>query len=109
MYCHKIVDSLGKRREKKKSSFKTEKEALRSLLEVKASILSGQTRHIEHSQMTVSNWLDIWYETKKRGWKVSTKRINKNAISNIKCLIDKYKLYSFYIISYEIYFFIKIH
>lgn len=101
MYRHKFVDSLGKRREKKKSSFKTEKEALRSLLEVKASILSGQTRHIEHSQMTVSNWLDIWYETKKRGWKVSTKRINKNAISHLKRLIGKYKLNSLHSTTYE--------
>src|SRR5690625_7936578 len=101
MYCHKIVDSLGKRREKKKSSFKTEKEALRSLLEVKASILSGQTRHIEHSQMTGSNWLDIWYETKKRGWKVATKRINKNVISHLKRLIGEYKWNSLPDTNYE--------
>lgn len=101
MYRHKYYDSLGVRREKKKSSFKTEKEALKELLDVKSSILSGQTRHIEHSQMTVLQWLDIWYETKKRGWKVSTKNINLNAISHLKRLIGKDKLSSLSSNTYE--------
>lgn len=92
MYRHKYYDSLGKRKEKKKSGFKTEREALKSLLELKASILSGQTNHIDNSEMTVSQWMDIWFETKKRTWKVSTQRINKNAIRHIKRLIGNYKI-----------------
>src|SRR5699024_5229704 len=72
MFRHKSGDVLGKRKEKKKSRFKTEKEALRSLLEVQASILNGNSYHVEHSQMTVSHLLDAWIETKKRSWKIST-------------------------------------
>jgi len=92
MYRYKYYDSLDVRREKKKSSFKTEKDALKELLEVKSAILSGQSRHIEHSQMTVSQWLDIWYETKKRSWEISTKRIHSSSISHLKRLIGKRKM-----------------
>lgn len=93
MYRHKYVDVLGKRKEKKKSGFKTEKEALRSLLEVKASILSGNSYHIENSQMTVSHLLDAWIETKKRSWKISTLVSSEHIINNhIKPIIGHYKL-----------------
>lgn len=101
MYRHKYYDSLGVRREKKKSSFKTEKEVLKELLEVKASLLSGQSRHIEHSQMTVSQWLDIWYETKKRTWEISTKRIHMYSIGHLKRLIGKRKINSLSRSTYE--------
>lgn len=101
MYRHKYLDSLGKRKEKKKSGFKTEKEAVRSLFELKASILNGQTMHIEHSQTTVSQWLDIWFETKKRSWAVSTLRINENAITHLKKHIGKHKLNSLTSSTYE--------
>lgn len=101
MYRHKYIDTLGKRREKKKSSFLTEKEALRSLLEVKAAILNGQSRHIEHSQLKVSQWLDIWYETKKRSWVVSSARIADNAITHLKKRIGNYKLNSLTASTYE--------
>nr|WP_318837524.1 Arm DNA-binding domain-containing protein [Psychrobacillus glaciei] len=37
MYRHKYIDKNGKRREKKKSSFISEKTALRALLEIKAA------------------------------------------------------------------------
>uniref|UniRef100_UPI00406CAD5C Arm DNA-binding domain-containing protein n=1 Tax=Metasolibacillus sp. FSL K6-0083 TaxID=2921416 RepID=UPI00406CAD5C len=39
MYRHKFYDATGKRKEKKKSSFKTEKAALKALLKVKAATL----------------------------------------------------------------------
>lgn len=101
LYRHKYYDSLGKRREKKKSGFTTEKEALRSLLEVKTSTLSGQTKHIEHSQITVEEWLDIWYETKHRSWKVTTEINYKSSINHLKKLIGKYKLNSLTRSTYE--------
>lgn len=101
LYRHKYYDSLGKRKEKKKSGFNTEKEALKELLEVKAALLSGQARHIEYSQMTVSQWLDIWYETKKRTWEISTKKINKNSINHLKKLIGNYKISSLSRSTYE--------
>lgn len=69
--CH-YYDSLGKRREKSKSGFTTEKAALRSLLEVKAALLSGNVKAIEKESMTVSEWLDRWFEANKPHWKIST-------------------------------------
>lgn len=53
MFRHKYYDKTGKRREKKKSSFKTEKAALKELLEVKAVTLRGESKQVEHDQMTV--------------------------------------------------------
>ncbi len=95
MYRHKYYDALGKRKEKKKSSFKSEKAALKALLEVKAALLSGQSRQIENDQMTVSQWLDIWYEIKEREWEVSTVKHRKRMIKNhFKPLLGKYKLSS---------------
>lgn len=93
MYRHKYYDSLGKRKEKKKSGFKTEKVALKNLLEVKAAILSGNTREIENDQITVAQWLDIWYETNENSWSVKTKKDRKSLIKNYyKPLLGKYKL-----------------
>lgn len=93
MYRHKYYDVLGKRKEKKKSGFKTEKEALRALLEVKASILDGKQKQVENNQLTVSHWLDIWYETYSGGWEVTSRLQRKNAIKHqMKPLIGQYKL-----------------
>lgn len=93
MYRHKYYDVLGKRKEKKKSGFKTEKAALRSLLEVKAALLNGQSKQVEQSQMTISQWLDIWFETYNNGWEVTSRLQRKDAIENqMKPLLGKYKL-----------------
>lgn len=93
MYRHKYKDVLGKRKEKKKSSFKTEKAALRGLLEVKAALLNGQQKHVENDQLTISHWLDIWYETYSDGWEVTSKLQRKNAIKyQMKPLLGKYKI-----------------
>lgn len=93
MYRHKYYDTFGERREKKKSSFKTEKAALKELLDVKAALLNGQTRHIDHNQMTVSQWLDIWYETYSGGWGIASRIQRKAVIDNqMKPLLGKYKL-----------------
>lgn len=93
MYRHKYYDVLGKRKEKKESSFKTEKEALKALLEVKASLLNDQSKQVEYNQMTVSQWLDIWYETYNSGWEVTSRLQRKNAIKHqMKPLLGKFKL-----------------
>lgn len=93
MYRHKYQDSLGRRKEKKKSGFKTEKTALRSLLEIKAAILNGQDSHIENNQITVSQWLDIWYETYSNAWAISSQIQRKRVINQyMKPLLGKYKL-----------------
>ena len=52
MYRHKYYDGLtGKRKEKKKSGFKTEKAAIQALLEVKAQTLRGVTSYIENDNL----------------------------------------------------------
>lgn len=91
MYRHKYEDNLGKRKEKKKSGFKTEKEALRSLLEVKASILDKG--HIDNSNITVGQWLDTWYETYNSSWEISSVYQRKQIIEQyLKPHIGHYKL-----------------
>ncbi|WP_378127496.1 tyrosine-type recombinase/integrase [Cohnella boryungensis] len=95
MYRHKYNDARGKRKEKKKSSFLTDKAALKALIEVKATLLRGQVKQVEHSQMTVSQWLDIWYETYNSSWEITTRLQRKNAIElQMKPLLGKYKLIS---------------
>lgn len=95
MYRHKYYDSAGKRKEKKKSSFKTEKEAFKELLDVKAATLRGETKRIENENITVAQWLDIWFETSKRRWKLST-ITNREAMIrlNINPFIGHFKLQS---------------
>ncbi|HLR59650.1 MAG TPA: tyrosine-type recombinase/integrase [Pseudogracilibacillus sp.] len=93
MYRHKYVDVLGKRKEKKKSGFKTEKEALRGLLEVKATLLDGNHNFVDNNQLTVSQWLEIWFETYGKEWKPTTIRQRKSIIDkHIKPLLGTYKL-----------------
>ncbi len=93
MYRHKYKDVLGNRKEKKKSSFKSEKAAYRTLLEVKAALLDGQATQVENDQLTVSRWLDIWFETYSNGWEVTSRLQRKNAIKHqMKPLLGKFKL-----------------
>lgn len=93
MYRHKYYDALGKRKEKKKSGFKTEKEALRSLLELKASILNDGIAYYEKNKMTVSKWLDIWYKTYHKSWGDKTQKDIAEAIKNhLRPLLGKYTL-----------------
>ena len=93
MYRHKYYDTLGNRKEKKKSSFKTEKEAYRALLEVKTALLNGQVEKVENNQMTVSQWLDIWYDTYSNGWEISTRILRRDVIrDHMKPLLGKFKL-----------------
>lgn len=93
MFRHKYYDKTGKRREKKKSSFKTEKAALKELLEVKAATLRGESKQVEHDQMTVGEWLDIWYDTHKNDWKVTSRIQREMAIRlQLKPLLGHYKM-----------------
>ena len=93
MFRHKYYDWTGKRKEKKKSGFKTEKDALKALLEVKAATLRGESKQVEHDQLTIGQWLDIWYETHKNDWKVTSRKQREMAIRlQMKPLLGKYKL-----------------
>lgn len=92
-YRHRYYDSLGNRREKSKQGFKTENEAYRALLEVKTNILNGDVKRVENSNLTVGEWLDIWFETHKNEWKITSQQQRENAIKHqMKPLLGKYKL-----------------
>lgn len=93
MYRHKYYDAAGKRKEKKKSGFKTEKAAIKALLEVKAQTLRGETKAIENDGLTIAQWFDTWYEMNANKWKVTTRKQREIAIRlNIKPLLGHYKL-----------------
>ncbi|WP_257133293.1 HNH endonuclease [Bacillus wiedmannii] len=95
LWCfrHRYYDALGKRREKYKQGCKSENEAYRDLLEVKTSILNGEVKQVKNSNLTISEWLDIWYETHKNEWKISSCSQRENAIKyQMKPLLGKYKL-----------------
>lgn len=93
MFRHKYYDATGKRREKKKSGFKTEKAALKALLEVKAATLRGETKHIEHDNLTVTQWLDMWFNMNRGKWKPATISLREGFIKlYFKPLLGSYKL-----------------
>ena len=102
MFRHKYYDVAGKRREKKKSGFKTEKQRLKALLEVKAATPRGETKHIENDNLTVGQWLDIWYETNHKKWKINT-RLQREATIRLHLtpILGHYKLQKLDKITYE--------
>ncbi|MET4562705.1 hypothetical protein ABIA69_003896 [Lysinibacillus parviboronicapiens] len=102
MYRHKYYDATGKRKEKKKSGFKTEKAALKALLEVKAATLRGETKQIENDNLTISQWLDMWFEMSKSKWKTATIVQREIVIRlNIKPLIGHFKLQNLNRLTYQ--------
>lgn len=93
MFRHKYYDAIGKRKEKKKSGFTTEKAALKALLEVKAATLRGEVKRVEHDQLTVGQWLDIWFNSHKDNWKITSRKQREMAIRlQFKPLLGHYKL-----------------
>ena len=93
LYRHKYYDGSGKRKEKKKSGFKTEKAAIKALLEVKAQTLRGEIKTIENDNLTIAQWVDTWYEMNHKKWKITTRKQREIAIRlNIKPLLGQYKL-----------------
>lgn len=88
----KYYDPKGKRREFKRI-YKTEKEALKALLEFKAQTLHGSLKQLEHDKITVAQWLNTWYEVNHTKWKPSTQTLRKTTIEkHLIPLISNYKL-----------------
>lgn len=91
-FRHRYYDDLGKRREKSSQGLKSENIAIRGLLEVKSDLLSG-VKVNEYADITVAEWLDIWYDMNKVDWKVRTREQREEAIKNkMKPLLGHYKL-----------------
>lgn len=71
-YRYRFYDANDKRRERSKRGFETEAAAVRALTNLKATLLNGGTRVVVNENMTVAQWLDIYYEKRKPKWKVSS-------------------------------------
>ena len=94
-YRHRYYDVLGKRKEKTGQGFTTETAAFRKLLEVKSTLLSGNSIQVEHENMIIGAWMDIWYESNEREWEITTQKQRQNIIRyQVKPLIGKMKLSS---------------
>lgn len=66
---------------------------MKGLLEVKAATLRGEKKFVENDQMTVSEWLDTWYEMNHKKWKIGT-QVQREIIVRVhlKPLLGHYKL-----------------
>lgn len=92
-FRHKYYDALGIRQEKPKQGLMTENIAIRELLAVKTDLINGNVKLVDNSNLTVSAWLDIWFETNKDDWEITSRIQRENAIKyQMKPLLGKYKL-----------------
>lgn len=93
MYRHLYRDLLGKRRERKKSGFKSLEEAQRGLILLKASMLENHQLQTDRHDMNISQWIDVWHQTYSSEWAISTRGARKNTIDkHVKRLIGNIKL-----------------
>lgn len=101
-FRHKYYNALGERKEKKGSGYATEKAAIKALLQVKAELLSGGSKKVEYENMTVGQWLDIWYESNKKKWKDGT-AIQREWIirTQLKPYLSRFKLQKLDKMTYE--------
>lgn len=93
-YRYKYYDSLGKRKELYKQGFQSDRDA-----EVALAKLISETESflkvVENKNMTVSQWMDIWFEVKKSEWAISTFKSAERLVRlHVKPLIGHYKLTS---------------
>ncbi|MFJ7661977.1 tyrosine-type recombinase/integrase [Lysinibacillus sp. NPDC097162] len=92
-FRYKYYDRFGKRKEKSQQGFDTELAAERALIEVKANVLDGNDRYVENANLTVAQWMEIWFEMKKSVWRPGTYIHYQESYNNhIKPLIGHYKL-----------------
>lgn len=101
-YRHRYYDETGKRREKKKIGFQTEKQAYRALLEVKVLTSKGNQKQVTNDNITVSQWLNTWFEATKSTWRPATVVQREKLIRlHIDPLIGHYKLQKLDKITYK--------
>ncbi|MEK4712298.1 tyrosine-type recombinase/integrase [Sporosarcina sp. FSL K6-5500] len=92
-FRHRYYDTFGKRREKPKQGLASENIAIRELLKVKTELINGNTKRVDNSNLTISEWVDIWFNENERHWAISTQIRRKGIIKDqIKPLVGKYKL-----------------
>lgn len=92
-FRHRYYDALGHRREKPKQGLASRTIAVRELLKVKTDLINGNVKRVDNSSLTVSEWLDIWYNENEKKWAVSTAERRRTIIQKqLKPLLGNYKL-----------------
>ena len=101
-YRHRYMDMTGKRREVAKRGFISESKAYRALLEVEVQITRGETTQLENRNLTVSEWIDIYYDFHKDMLKPTTRSTKESVIEkHIRPLIGHVKLSALDDITYK--------
>lgn len=83
-------DVTGLKKEKSKGGFKTKASAEYAASEVYIDLKDGHTQ--KNSNITVSNYLDIWFESYKPGVKETSWRNRENNMNILKKSFKEYKL-----------------
>ncbi|WP_280149922.1 tyrosine-type recombinase/integrase [Bacillus safensis] len=92
-YRFRYYDALGNRKEASGQGFTSENAAYRELLKVKSAVVNGEVKQVEHSNLTVDEWIDIWFDNAKNQWKDITIYNRKITFEkHIKPLLGRYKL-----------------
>lgn len=92
-FRHRYYDALGNRREKPKQGLATETIAIRELLKVKTDLINGNVKRVDNSNITVSEWMDIWFEANRINWGIKTLLQREEVIENkIKPMLGRYRL-----------------
>lgn len=100
-YRYKYYDSLGKRKEMYKQGFQSDRDAEVALAKL-VSEMENFLKVVENKNMTVSQWMDIWFETKKSDWAITSYGSTERMIRlHIKPLIGHYKLTSLDYMTYK--------
>lgn len=92
-FRYRYKNNLGKYKEKSEQGFEDENSAYHALLNVKAAVASSDYSEVEMSNLTVSSWIDMYIDSKKKEWKPNT-YTNRvlYADKHIKPLIGHFKL-----------------
>ncbi|MFJ7698947.1 tyrosine-type recombinase/integrase [Lysinibacillus fusiformis] len=92
-YRYNYYDHNSKRREKSKYKFDTILDAEKALIALKGTILNGGEKIALNENMTVSQWVDIYFDRKKSKWKGTTPKTYRNIIDSfLKPFIGQCKL-----------------
>lgn len=91
-YSFEIAPINGKRKRKSKGGFRTKKECLEAGIQAKAEY-DNSGIITEKGSMSVSDWLDFWYENSlSHGYKPTTKQSYQSIMNIIKRKIGVYRV-----------------
>ncbi|WP_144789981.1 hypothetical protein [Lysinibacillus fusiformis] len=79
-YRYKFYDHTLVRREKTKQNFNTSIEAEKALTALKTTVLNGGEKIIFNENMTIAQWVDIYFDRKKSKWKGISPKTYRNVI-----------------------------